>query len=426
MFKIAKALIPNVIKLRFKSIAEYISHLPAIVRLMMHRRKYLAINLISRDRRVTFVSDYPGWRELKLAYGLNRAGWDVTLLRLKDWATGSGKQSLDLDYSSFHDVRQFQSSWEALEMAHQAETKVFHNFSHFDYQTSIRLLRKKPGRVIFDFYDNPFSIHDGLPVSNPKKQEDDNWRFCIENADAICARDLQLQYRRKELGIGRAKPLILFPEYCWNDRPLPERRADAEIHIVQIGWMGLETVGEVDTGCYQVFEKFVAAGCHLHIYRHPVYPSFGSAAFEAAFADYIELGKNTGRVHLHPTVSPEKLVDELMKYDFGASINNGLVFDIPWSNQNPVRFPLCGSSRLFDYLDAGLGMIIHKQLKFMMRTYRPYGTAFDAGELLAEEDIKSALSRRPDRAVIRRARTELSIDHNISRLTALYDKLKYV
>lgn len=423
MFKTAKALIPHVIKLRLKSIVENILHLPAIVRLMMHRQKYLAINLVSRDRRVTFVSDYPGWRELKLAYGLKRAGWDVTLLRLKDWATASGKQSLDLDCSNFHDVREFRSSWEALEMAHQAKTKVFHNFSHFDYQTSIRLLRNKPGRVIFDFYDNPFSIHDGLPVSNPKKQEDDDWRFCIENADAICARDLQLQYRRKELGIGRGKPLILFPEYCWNDRPLPERRADAEIHIVQIGWMGLETLGELDTGSYQIFEKFVDAGCHLHIYRHPVYPTFGSAAFEATFADYVELGRKTGRVHLHPTVSPEKLSTQLSKYDFGAGVNNGLSYDIYWSNQNPARFPICGSSRMFDYLDAGLGLIMHQKLRFMYRTFRTYGIAFDASRLLGAPDLKAELARRPDRNTFERAREALSIEQNIGRLTGFYAEL---
>jgi hypothetical protein len=423
MFKKAKSFIPHALRVRLKTVFKDIIHVPAIVRLMMRRRKYLAVNLVSRDRRVTFVSDYPGWREMKLAYGLKRAGWDVTLLRLKDWATASGKQSLELDYSSFHDVRHFQSSWEALEMAHQAGTRVFHNFSHFDYQTSIRLLRNKPGRVVFDFYDNPFSIHDGLPVSRQKKQEDEDWRFCIENADAICARDLQLQYRRKELGIGRHKPLILFAEYCWNDTPLPERRADAEIHIVQIGWMGLETLGEMDTGCYRIFEKFVDAGCHLHIYRHPVYPSFGSAAFEAAFADYIALGRKTGRVHLHQTVGPEKLNEELAKYDFGAGVSNGMSFSIPWSNQNVARLPFCGSSRMFDYLDAGLGLILHEKLRFMYRTFQPYGIAFDASRLLNAPDLKTELVRSSDRKAIERARKTLSIDQNIGRLTALYEGL---
>ncbi len=424
MFTKSKSFIPHALRARLKTVLKNLMQVPAIIRLAMRRRKYLAINLVSRDRRVTFVSDYPGWRELKLAYGLKRAGWDVTLLRLKDWATASGKQSLDMDYSTFHDVRQFQSPWEALEMAHQSGTRVFHNFSHFDYEISIRLLRNKPGRVIYDFYDNPFSIQDSLHSSELKKREVKDWFFCIENADAICARDLQLQYRRKELGIGRGKPLILFPEYCWNYRPLPERRADSDIHIVQIGWMGLETLGEVDTGCFRVFEKFVDAGCHLHIVRHPVYPSFGSAAFEAAFADYIELGRKTGRVHLHPTVNPEKLSDELAKYDFGANVNNGLSFDIPWTSHNVARFPFCGSSRMYDYLDAGLGMIAHEQLKFMFRNYSSYGIIYDATRLLDGADLKQELARRPDRDALQRARSELSIDGNIARLTRFYENFK--
>ena len=103
-------------------------------------------------------------------------------------------------------------------------------------------MQNKPGRVIFDFYDYIFSMEDGLETSGAKKQWIADQYFCIQAADAICARDMQMQYRRKEIRLGHGKPLILFPEYCWNDGPLPGRRGDGEIHIAQVGWMGLITM----------------------------------------------------------------------------------------------------------------------------------------------------------------------------------------
>ena len=101
------------------------------------------------------------------------------------------------------------------------------------------------------------------------------------------------------------------------------------------------------------------------------------------------------------------MIGELAKYDFGASVNNGLSFEIPWSHHNPARFPYCGSSRLFDYLDAGLGMIIHDQLKFMSRTYNSYGIVYDATRLLESKELQVDLARKPSRETFQRARDQL-------------------
>ena len=89
--------------------------------------------------------------------------------------------------------------------AHRTGTRVFHNFSWCGDQTSIRLLQNKPGRVVFDFYDYVFSMVDGLEISGPKKYQIAVQSFCIENADALCCRDMQMQYRRKETKLAARK-----------------------------------------------------------------------------------------------------------------------------------------------------------------------------------------------------------------------------
>jgi hypothetical protein len=399
-----------------RNILDAIRGAPARARLKFTRERYLKINLARRDRRVVFVSEVPTQREAKLAYGLKRAGWDVIQLY-------RGKTVLT-DFSSVAEARQFHHSWEAVELAHLTRCRVFHNFSWAGDATSVRLTDNKPGKVIFDFYDYVFSMVDGLPEREKEMRGQVALQtYCIEQADALCCRDLQLQYRRRETQRGRGKPIILFPEYCWNKHPLSAPPNNQSVRVVQIGTMGMETMGEKDIGSYRVFERLVGAGCHLDVYLHPYFPKLGTPEFLSVFREYVALAKRTGLVNFHSPVPPHRIVDEITHYDFGASVNNGFTFDLPWSQHNVDRLPFCGSSRMFDYLDAGLGMILHRQLRFMYKTFRQYGIVRDATDLIRASDLKAALGDRPAKDIVSLARTNLSIERNISRLIAFYEAL---
>jgi hypothetical protein len=400
-----------------KDVLDRLRGTPARLRLIFAHSKEFQINLARRARRVVFVSDVPSQREAKIAYGLKRAGWDVIqLYRAKNVLT---------DFSSIAEAREFHSTWDAVDLAHRAECRVFHNFAYSGDETSVRLTDNKPGRVIFDFYDYLFSMVDGLPPEQAMARRADVERqaYCIEKADAICCRDLQLQYRRKDTRLARGKPVILFPEYCWNSQPAPESDRDEKIRLVQVGTMGMETIDQDDIGSYRIFERLVEAGCYLDIYLHPYFPPEGTPAFEKLFRDYVALQARTGLVHFHPPVSPQKLGAEIARYDFGAGVTNGLSFDVPSAGHNLARLAFCGSSRMYDYLDAGLGMLIHRQLRFLWKSFQPYGVARDATELLRAPNLKSAFGQKPAPDVIARARRDLSIDRNISRLTNFYEKL---
>ncbi len=378
-------------------------------------KRFHASNIARRDRRVVFVSDVPTQREAKLAFGLKRAGWDVIQLYREKTALA--------DFSSVAEARPFQSRWQAVELAHHAEGRLFHHFSYAGDQTSAALLSCKPGRVIFDFYDYFFSMVDGFPDREKANHaEVAHQAWCIEAADALCCRDMQLQYRRHNTRAGRGKPLLLFPEYCWNNTPLLPRRNDGEVHIVQIGTMGLEEKGQEDIGAFRILALMVESGCHLHIYLHPLFPKIGTPAFDRDFANYLDLAARTGRIHIYPTISPAQIVQEIGRYDLGAGVTNAMSFDIPWHHHNPGRFPLCGSSRMFDYLDAGLGLLIHKQLHFMFRTFGRFGVAFDATSML-DSGVFEAMRNRPDNRVVTQARQMLAVENNIGRLVQFYEKL---
>jgi hypothetical protein len=389
--------------------------LPSAARLLSARRRGAAINFVRRDRRVVFISERPGQREAKLAFGLRQAGWDVILIHREPPSFA--------DRSNFSEFQQFSSPWQAVELAHHAKAHLFHAFASNCDDTCTLLVDHKPGRVIIDFYDHFHSVADGVPALEARYAVDiARQHYCIEHADAVCCRDLQMQYGRRATGLARGSPLIYFPEYCWNSTPLPQPRADEAIHIVQAGWMGFETRGFEDSGCFRLLERFVNAGCHVHVYIHPAFPPVGSKDFETLFADYLRLAAATERVHLHPTVPADKLIEELSKYDFGFNLINAMVLDIPWQTMNPRRLPHCGSSRMFDYLDAGLCLLLSPQLKLMIRQFRVTGMVVDGCALLRSGHILKGLQRAP-RDHVAAARERLSIRRHIHRLTAFYEGL---
>jgi hypothetical protein len=372
--------------------------------------------LVRRDKRVVFVAEKPSWREAKLAYGLMRAGWEVILLRRY--------QPSFTDASDFAEVQTFSSPVHAVELAHKQKAALFHVFAPSCDSSVAALVRNKPGRVITDFYDDLFSIAHRMPALERKFSHDiAQQEFCLAHTDAIVSRDLQLQYHRRYRPVGRGRPLLLFPEYCWDREPLPPLRSDGETHVVQIGWMGFERRGEQDVGAFPIIRAFVEAGCHFHIYLHPNFPPLGSLLFRNVFQDYLALEERTGRLHLHSTVPPQQLVHELTRYDFGFNMINGLSLPgTPWSHSNPARSPYCGSSRLFDYLDAGLGMIVDGALSYMRHTFESHRVVFDGTAALQARAIARAQRPSPQQAA--QARAQLSVVRNAARLTAFYDSLR--
>jgi hypothetical protein len=403
------------VALQLLALINTVRGLPMAARLLVSGRRLRAANIVRRDRRVVFVSERPGQREAKLAFGLRQAGWDV--IQLHSDPPGFA------DRSNFSEFQQFSSPWHAVELAYRAKARLFHVFAPNCNDTCVRMVDHKPGRVIIDFYDHFYSVADGIPALEARYAVDvARQRHCIEQADAVCCRDLQMQYGRRTTGLARRMPLIYFPEYCWNLTPLPESRVDNAIHIVQIGWMGFETRGAEDTGCFRLFEQFVNAGCHVHVYVHPAFPPVGTKDFATLFADYLRLAAATGRMHLHPTVPADRLITELSHYDFGFGLSNAMALDIPWRTVNPRRFPVCGSSRMFDYLDAGLGLLLSPQLKLMVHQFRFTGMVVDGIALLRSGHILDGLQRAP-RDHVAAAREQLSIRRHIHRLAAFYERI---
>jgi hypothetical protein len=403
--------------LRLHALVDRIKGLPALTRAKISGKKVpRTVNVPNRERRVVFVSEMPLRREPKFAFALKRAGWDVILVQ--------GARSKLADFSDYAEVQTFSSSREAVELVGKSGACVAHHFSPSFDSVSLRLVENKPTRIIVDFYDYFYGMADGKPHLEEKFALDiEKQRYCYEHADAVCSPDLQIQYNRKVTRLARGKPVICFPNYCWDQFPLPERRQSDEIHIVQIGFMEFEARSGEDVGTFRVVQALVAAGCHFHIYLHPNYPAIGTMGFNDLFRDYLSLQKEGGRVHFHATVPTRELTQALTQYDFGLNMMNGPTFGIPLEHHNSKLLTLLASARQFDYLDAGLPTLCDGVLSFNRHLFGPFGAFLDGTRLIREMRIREALSKRPSREQILKARAALGVERHIRRLARFYESL---
>lgn len=341
---------------------------PTLVRLQAHlweTRKQAAVAVRpGRERRVVFVCDEPRVRQCKLAAGLRELGWKVHLLR-------SRARPPECELEPFFDeVQAYWSPFEAMAMAREADALAIHAFSPWVDETTLAFVQDKPGKVVYDYTD----VLSEIRVEDPAMVE--NQRRCIEQADALCCRDLRLRHVVRSKGWTLPPRRMMFLDYCWDGaQELLPRRQDG-LHVVSIGSFGIERYGQFDNGYLEIARLLADQGIHFHLYPVPRQLQHGDS-FEEAFSDYLDLGARTGLVHMHRPLPMDRVVKEISQYHLGVNVVQALSFGRQLTGYSPAHFRYCGSARVFDYLDAGLPVLLNRDFLFQYRPLARYGLVLE-------------------------------------------------
>lgn len=371
------------------------------------------VSLGPKDRLVVFVVDEPRVRQCKLAAGLRSIGWKVVLLH-------RSKTDFPLE-PYFDEARLYRTEYEALIFARDYDPVAFHVFSPWYDDTTTAFVRHKPGKVVYDYTDVFTEI---LTFDAEKGVE--GQRFCVEQADGICCRDLRVRHAIRKLGWSKPKKAMVFMDYCWGShlgRPLLPKRQDG-FHVVSIGSFGVERNGQMDNGYLGIARMFADQGIHFHIYpvvRQMVYPD----TFEVTFEDYLELQEKTGLVHLHRPVPMDEVIPEISQYHLGISIVQALTFQRPLEGYTDAHFRYCGSTRIFDYLDAGLPVLLNREFHLQYHALARYGLALVGNQSRLEtlrQDLEK-LYHDDVQARIIAMQARYSLNAQIPRLAAFYRDL---
>ncbi|HTF02975.1 MAG TPA: hypothetical protein VK826_03085, partial [Bacteroidia bacterium] len=268
---------------------------------------------------------------------------------------------------------------------------------------------------IHDMQDVYATYYGTSPALRWLQRELPHEKNCLTYADGVVAHCLEANVGFRRYGITEKPPTLFFPLYCDDDCFIDNAKkiSDSEIHLAYAGGVA---GSHRDPGHYgniqfhRLIETLTAQGLHFHIYPSP-------SNIRADYEEYEALDKTNPRFHFHKPVKQEALAEELSKYHFGI-----LPFFKELSEQSPMKLKYATTLKLFNYLEAGLPVIVSGDLGFQSWLVKRY----DFGVVIALADVgilRAKLEAVPDTHFpeqVRRARQTLALSRHVNRLENFY------
>lgn len=267
---------------------------------------------------------------------------------------------------------------------------------------------------VHDLQDTLVVYYGTTPTKRWLRVELPHEKACMAHADGVVAHSLEPAegFRRYGIAHGKRPPTLFFPLYCDDDRFITgvPKISDTEIHLVYAGGVAGSHRDPRYFGNIQFFgliETLTRQGLHLHIYPSPT-------TLEADRSEYVALAKKNARFHYHAPVAQEKLAGELARYHFGL-----IPFFVERSDQSPEKLKYATALKLFNFIEAGLAVVVSKDLGFQswMAKRSGVGLAVGSGDVA---DLAEKL-RTFGQGRSLKGRGALSIRAQVPRLLAFYD-----
>lgn len=348
-----------------------------------------------------FVSSLSKPRLFKLAHAIGLSGHRVSLI--------SGARYGDRERRYFDCVAAAAGPWEILERLEEMTPDVVHLFGNYDNFRMLPVARFSPAPVVFDAYD----VLRGMKAD--KWQAD--WielraeRRLFEHADHICARHMEPYVLKRRFGY-ELPGSTFFPDYCWGPPARRRRQPSEDPHVVYCGnVMPEDRYSREEAG----FAQYLGVGrtlakqrIHLHIY-----PACGGLDldFDRYFALYLRESETNPYFHFYRPLPYDQLIERLAEYD--AALH---AFDeLGRVTEDKLRYST--ANKLFDYIEAGLPVIIHRG-RLQRSIVRRCGTAVTVESL---ENLRAALESalRAGRAPVDRC----DLAYHAPRLARMYERV---
>ncbi len=364
-------------------------------------------------KQIVLVTDIPYPREAKIAYSLKENGWNVVLLYKTE-------PTFDIiPYCST--VYNYSCNDEAYKFALQFEPVIYHLFSRWNYDLAAMFIRNRPGKIVFDTYDLMAGMVkvDFLEKNYPGQLKLE--RYCLENADGICCRSIETQYAKQKMGYKFKGKRIFFPEYCWNKYDMAIRKNfNGRVSIAMVGNLNIDERYDIND----------SRNCHLklaiqlsnHNITSYLYKQNISPASIERVKDKIRGNSNI----IIGNITPSKLIDVLSYCHGGLIAAASDILEQPDPNYCLRKKHYGMGNKAFDYIDAGVAIIMDDSSNFLYRLIKRHTTVFDFRSFML--NIDSYLDKLREYLVVNekdlyKIRDKLSMKKQIGRLITFYETI---
>jgi hypothetical protein len=282
---------------------------------------------------------------------------------------------------------------------------IIHVFSSWNYDHAFSLIKHKnefSAKIVFDDYD----VFAGMLQERRTKLffpgQIQKERYCLENTDGHCCRSIETQYTKHVLKYKINNDRIFFPEYMWES---PVKKSEKKKNV-------LVYVGNFNTGVIMLANELKKISWRLEIF----------SAYNAKTIS-TQLPEN---LIINNSIQPDKLIEVLRSYPVAIQLP-GCILDVTNSVYTQTKYLYAASGKIFDYLEAGLLVLISDEL-FQRWILKRYGAAIEIDEKNSLEDIIGKLSNF-EPLLLKGEKVNyyhLTLKNQIKRLDEFYNKLNPV
>lgn len=290
--------------------------------------KYL--NNVEIEKSVIFLSNIIHTRHKRIADAIGSNNWDPIIVSIN-------KPDVLLNYQYFNAKNIFQLY--LIFIIYPG--KLVHYFASIGSEAYF-FTRLKNNFIILDIYDTVTGIQNAEPILKYRE------KYAIEHSKAILHRDLRIHFLKKLYNYKLPAFNILIPDFIEKSISNKIKNND-EIHVVSIGSIGAE--GDDDM-IYRISKILCEKKIHVHVFE-PRY-TFN----EPKTRKYKILSESNSYFHIENPIYGDLFKEKIRTFDYGLNIYEPFLF-----NEKPKQYTIdylrgCGSSRLSDYIELGLGTIV--------------------------------------------------------------------
>ena len=158
-----------------------------------------------------------------------------------------------------------------------------------------------------------------------------------------------------------------------------------------------------------IIKEITSQKIHLHTY--------GKSLFNDEY--FLNEQKNNFYFHYHDKINPKELNKEISNYQYG------IVLDFFNKLINPLWLKTSVGNKIYNYLEAGLPIIMTNDLKAMAEIVKKHklGICIDYKDIKELKNILSKLNYEKLQKNVKIAQKELSITNLVKELESFYEKV---
>ncbi len=379
-----------------KAVASYRAKVKASIAGFPERTKYAA-----DPNHIVFAGVDPRTRHALMAGALKHLGFRVTLLYQKEPNIELGQ--------FFSDWKQFTSAGEGLSMALGYSPLCYHLFMIWGDDFAPALAMAHPGPVVLDFFDTVYAV---AGIASALRQ-----LTALSAADGLVCRDLETSATPATRQRARSIPRVWFPEYGVEMPPL-RGEPSGPLTVVSVGEVHIPHPQGMDY--YTIARLLVQSGIHFHIYPSPLLQGASEEEVRKLHEGFVAI--HPERCHIHPYTPFSELRRQLSQFDFGLCLSPTLLFQ---SNPDQLGHPIwaSGSSRLSDFISAGLPVIMNGECTLQRFLCRRYGARPVDARILFGQDLAWQLFNLRAQRVERERSARFLVDRHTPRLANFYKRV---